>query len=204
MSHKNYFKAKSFCLFVTFLALISCKKANDSNEIIEPIETESVDLTHLPFGGGGAYIREMAPPLNWALIDTKGNFILDYEYSYIGQFRNGYAPAAKETKGGVINTAGQIVLPFIYDQELSFSDGVAPLRVSGNWGLINSKGDTIVPPTYKKIHPFSNGFGIYEEGDKFGFMDTSGQIIVEARFEMLSNFHNPNDQNELNAAWVFR
>jgi hypothetical protein len=66
MSHKNYFKAKSFCLFVTFLALISCKKANDSIEIIEPIETESVGLTHLPFGGIGEtqiLVRNQGDPL---------------------------------------------------------------------------------------------------------------------------------------------
>jgi len=45
-----------FCLGFS-LILIGCKKSEDPAEIEEVIETETVDITHLPFGGPNILIR---------------------------------------------------------------------------------------------------------------------------------------------------
>lgn len=52
MNSKTYLKTTSVCLCLTFI-MLSCKKTEDENAIIEDTPIETVDLTRLPFGGVG-------------------------------------------------------------------------------------------------------------------------------------------------------
>ncbi len=55
----------------------------------------------------------------WGFIDTHGALVIDYLYTQVGSFCDGYAPIAQDFGGvlrwGIIDLKGEIVIPFEYD-----------------------------------------------------------------------------------------
>ncbi|MFT4643194.1 MAG: hypothetical protein ACI89R_001038 [Candidatus Azotimanducaceae bacterium] len=51
MNYRHSIKAINICLFTTLFTIISCNKSDDANEMADQNLPETVDLTHLPFGG---------------------------------------------------------------------------------------------------------------------------------------------------------
>lgn len=60
-----------------------------------------------------AYSGRVSPPSDNAVLDSDGNRITEFIYSYIGPFKNGVAVAAKNNYGyGLINKNGAEITPF--------------------------------------------------------------------------------------------
>lgn len=83
-------------------------------------------------------------------------------YTSLGSFNDGIAPAILDNKLGYINTKGETVIPFIFDNRLTvdeqrFNKKNIYLCLNGKCGVMNLKKDTIVPFRYDLIRT-KNGF----------------------------------------------
>tara|TARA_B100000508_G_C11465858_1_gene282469 strand:- start:9746 stop:11401 length:1656 start_codon:yes stop_codon:yes gene_type:complete len=97
----------------------------------------------------------------WGLIDTLGNFLIDYKYERIGHFFDGTAPAKDRRNNSrltavLINKKGEVISK-PYHNITPFKDGLAQCFINGQgYGFINSTGKEIVPPLFYRA-----GYGSY-------------------------------------------
>ncbi len=94
------------------------------------------------FYGGVATVAKNAPDFSgwqYALIDTKGNFVVDFSvYDYIAHCNEGLLCVEKNDKYGYIDTKGNVVIPLMYDSADYFDNGVAEVGIKTDkidkWG----------------------------------------------------------------------
>ncbi len=76
----------------------------------------------------------------WALINTKGKNITDFEYDFIiahTWYEKGLVVAYKNEKAGVLNVKGEVIIPFEYDEIMSYSANTGfRVRKGENWSYI--------------------------------------------------------------------
>lgn len=98
----------------------------------------------------------------FSLVNSKGEILNAYEFSFIGPFCNGLAVVCKsrysectiepgnemhiygaEGKMGYINTVGQVVIPLIFDKAQTFKNGKAKVENNGREFYIDKFGNEI-------------------------------------------------------------
>ena len=96
---------------------------------------------------GDDVITVMDDSGKYCVADMAGNLISKtlLDYSWVGAFENGIAPARKfrDGKEGYINTNGEYVIKPQFDKAFDFSCGYASVGKKGEWGYINEKGELV-------------------------------------------------------------
>lgn len=96
---------------------------------------------------GDDVITVMDDSGKYCVADMAGNLISKtlLDYSWVGAFENGMAPARKfrDGKEGYINTNGEYVIKPQFDKAFDFSCGYASVGKKGEWGYINEKGELV-------------------------------------------------------------
>ena len=140
--------------------------------------------------------------MGWRLgyIDAVGTMVVPQQFSDLGSFGDGLAPArihpdsprdylnGSEGRGlwGYIDATGQFAIKPRFEDALVFRHGLAAVQVDGKWGLVGKDGKTVLKPQYKAVAVQSEKIAAVEVGGVWGFVDTAGQSITEPQFEAAS------------------
>jgi hypothetical protein len=154
-----------------------------------------------PFGSTAPIAREVG------YIDTEGNFVIEPNLSFAGQFVDGLAPAANAStrQRGFIDETGEfvILLPDDVSATGPFSEEVAPgidfkQQVSTgtcSYGFLNKEGEWVIEPQFCDLRPFKGGYASYAVDDEtlglrlWGFIDKSGEVVIDAQYLFVSDFY---------------
>lgn len=129
-----------------------------------------------------------------ALMTTTGELVTGYEFTDIGKFNDGVAPASKGKLWGYIDTKGEWVCEPKYHRAHEFSEGRAvienfipnPFKAYGRivaHGLIDRDFNVIVEPKHREIGKFKDGYAHVYTFESWGkhsnYMDKQGNLFVE-------------------------
>jgi len=154
----------------------------------------------------------------WGYLSLDGETIIDYKYSFAGEFRNGIAAVSDsqffDTENqfndgiGFINKCGEIIIPLVYtifSDNVTRKGGYLELIIDGyyNTGLFSENGNRITPENSYSIGlpniienddllPFkvySDWGGNDVEIDRFcGYTNVNGEIIIEENYKRCDLF----------------
>jgi hypothetical protein len=80
----------------------------------------------------------------WGYIDTTGKLVIDYQFEWAGNFREGLARVQQNGKWGYIDKSGEFVIPPRFEWAENFVDGVAEVWVDDVYCFIDRTGRIIV------------------------------------------------------------
>ncbi len=135
----------------------------------------------------------------YGFIDTKGQWKIAPQFTFAGDFSEGFAIVTKGEKSGYITQDGNwLPIPFIvYQNSRPFSEGLAIVRSDHDY-FINTKGETAINEEqlaqYAYIEDFHdnralvNKYSADEEEGLFGYLDPSGTEIIPAQFTQAESF----------------
>lgn len=137
---------------------------------------------------------------HYLMIDRAGKTIFEFpaSYDWIGNFKDGLAPAYDGEKLGYIGLNGQVVIDFEYDWIENeyvtgeFNSGVAVVEKDGKTGAINRFGRVVIPIEFDYIWDFTDGAALAKKGDEEGAINTLGRFIFQDSEEayILDSYHN--------------
>ena len=127
----------------------------------------------------------------YGFINTKGEQVVECEFSYADAFSEGLARVEKDGKSGYINTKGEQVIECKFDEASGFSEGLAEVakayeshRESRH---VNTKGNFIVfdednnqIEAIKKVSDKSGNIFLLSNSDgKFGLLDANYNVLIK-------------------------
>lgn len=141
------------------------------------------------FDDGLAPVKEKRKG-NWGFIDTQGNLVIDYQYSYIYSFSEGLACAQKSDGGlyGFIDTSGNVVIPFEYSHVNYFSEGVVHVVYGSHGYILDKTGAVLATTDYESSGICSEGLISVRKDDKWGFIDKEGNLVIDCQYDVVSEF----------------
>lgn len=126
----------------------------------------------------------------WTIFDKTGKIskILDANYNYVGEYKEGYFVAVThDGVGKYLDKSGNVVFTLTGKSfgsvPADFSEGLCPAYDKDNkLGFINIKGEWVIKPQYVCITKgFKNGLATLEfhteKGTKNGYMDKTGKLV---------------------------
>jgi len=141
------------------------------------VENGSFTITLDEIFAGGNGQRTLG---KWGYIDKTGQVIIDFQFTDVGRFTEGYARVAKEEgKYGYIDKSGKTVIPLIYDSAFGAGDGlfsvgniVGKTAAAGvdvyKYGFIDINGNVVVPLEYDDVCAFIDGVAYaIKDGDLY-------------------------------------
>lgn len=133
------------------------------------------------------------------MIDINGNYIVQPEYQYIGNFYENLAYVRTEGKEGYVNKKGEFVIWPKFDSAWDFHNGLAKVEEEGCIGYINKKGEYVIYPKYKDGSDFKDGYAIVEDnGRKYHLLTKSGEVKKTFQYEdIYLNYCGENNFNKL-------
>lgn len=142
--------------------------------------------------------------VEWGVIDSVGNTVIDYQFDYLEFSDDGEILAAqRDSRYGYINLKGEILVPFEYEYAYPFENGYARVGYQAEpdaglsdagriyWGMIDTSGKTVIPMEYDSItyHESDGSFSAVTDGktkyytlneEKLESIETvSGDILLE-------------------------
>jgi len=119
----------------------------------------------------------------YGVVNTKGEIILQPDYGYLGNVRNGMILFSDyttdyATKYGYINIKGETVIEPQFDYAYDFSENMAVVGIydtetyETNYGYINLNGDLVVDYQFSSAESFSEGFAIVQKKFDYNVMMT--------------------------------
>ena len=123
-------------------------------------------------------------------IDTKGNFVIEPQYSFASNFVNGLAAVydRDKDKSYLINRKGEKLYEAEGSYEISISNARPgePVIFSVSHeksGLADCEGNIIIQPdVYDYIGEIRCGRAIVAKDDKFGIIDMSGNLVIPLEY----------------------
>ena len=134
--------------------------------------------------GEGKFEVEKEKDGKAACINTKGEYITDYDYDLLGDFAEGLAYVEDGEKCGYINEKGEVVIDFKYDWGGNFSCGLAAVCKDDKYFYIDKEGNTAIElDGISKANTFSkDGYAVVECGNKYGIINTKGEWVLDPQF----------------------
>jgi hypothetical protein len=128
----------------------------------------------------------------WGFMDSLGKTLIQPQFEFARQFKNGVAIVKNEKSWGLVDKTGKSVLECIYNDvqylENSDSQMIQVLVRKERIGLINHTGKVIVPAIYTDLGNVQEGRIAVERGDKWGFCDLNGNEIIACQYEKVQGF----------------
>ncbi len=133
-----------------------------------------------------------------AIINKKGNYILDFYYHGILYLGNNYYLLYEEEKtfmGHYI--AGKFIIKEVpYEYVYDFSEGLAAVILNNYIGYINEALEVVVPFEYDRNpliqHQFYQGKAIAIKNGYYGIINNKNEIIIPFEYDYIQ----PNNENE--------
>lgn len=124
-------------------------------------------------------------PLVWALIDTKGRFLVGPTDGGISDIsRNGLRVASPKAWNpqGYVDGAGALRIPALFEQANMFAaNGLAAVKIGGKWGYIDGSGTLVVPARYDEAQDFGrwapHGLAAVVLDGRQSFIDRHGRTV---------------------------
>ena len=101
-----------------------------------------------------------------------------WEFDYVCEFKEGFAPIEKDGKWGYINTKGEQAIECKFDVALGFNEGLAPVYKDGKYGYINTKGEQAIECKFDDAKYFYEGFAVVKKDGKWGYINTKGYSVI--------------------------
>ena len=133
----------------------------------------------------------------------KEEVVIAPEYSFAGDFIEGYSRVQKNGKMGYIDRQGNVVIDFLYERSSHFYEGLANVQLNNKWGLINTKGEVILPFEYDNIDMFNEGFASVQRNGKRGFINEQFVEVIECQYDEGYDFNEGLANVKLNNKWGF-
>ena len=129
----------------------------------------------------------------WGYIDTVGQVLVQPQYEFVRNFKNGVGLVQENGKWGMINREDDRLLPCKYDG-LQFLENTNNqiLRVYTNrqkYGLIDTLGQVRVDLAYDEIGVFKEGRLAVKRNGLWGFVDQDGEEVIPCRFRRVNYFN---------------
>jgi len=150
------------------------------------------------FAGGVAVVVEVDKEgvERYGLINTKGNFIVDYNKTPMNNLGEGMIAFLNSSeKVGLLNSKGKEILQATYDGIEEFSEGLAIAWKGEKMGYINTKGDVAIElQKFAELWYFHEGVAWAKKAnsEKYDLIDKKGNVILTltSAQEPQSSFHN--------------
>lgn len=145
---------------------------------------------------------------DWAVINTKGEMVVEPKFANWLTFHNGLAKFKLErglfSTYGFIDTKGDTVIYPKFEKLSDFSDGLCMASTDGfKYGYIDTKGEWVIQPSREigmmmKVNKeyvftdkdFSEGLVAVSEKEKYGVMDKTGATVIPMKFAAIGKFSN--------------
>lgn len=127
------------------------------------------------------------------VINLKGEFVHNADYTYISDFSDGFA-AAKIGKQFYILTkdggSAEVTVPVIDLKK--FSEGLAPFRSkTKKFGFMNTAGEETIEAKFLGVGYFSHGLAWAKvDGNMIGIINTKGEWVVEPQYAAAKEYDN--------------
>lgn len=121
----------------------------------------------------------------FGFVNSDGNLITDFSFTYAKDFSEGLAGVYKNNKWGFIDATGQLVIPHAFDNASDFKEGLCQVSQNDKWGVIDKKGNWVLKNEYDSLSAFDFGLAIAEKkeglfnGIKSFVIDKQGNRIVD-------------------------
>ena len=104
----------------------------------------------------------------WGYVNTKGQKVLPFEYSYAHSFKEDAAIVQLSPFYGVINKKGEYLIDPLQEELRPLNDSVLIAKSLGKYGLITLEGDTLLAYKYVNIEPIDEFVvKLEEQGEVF-------------------------------------
>jgi hypothetical protein len=152
-----------------------------------------------PFSEGlaaaGIFTRKGRPSsLRYGYIDRTGEYIIPPQFSYVKNFRQGFAKVSADMKTWhSIDRGGRTVATPPYQIDGPFSDGLAVAHMGEQkwtYGFVDFQGRIAIPFQFDGAGDFSEGLApVKMHGKwKWGYIDRRGNMVIPPRFDSASSF----------------
>lgn len=128
----------------------------------------------------GDYAIVQNKDLKEAVIDKKGNIIIDFEYGDFDNLSEGFMSYKDNGKYGYIDIVKKYRSALLYDDIRYFKEGLAAICIDGKWGFINKNGDVVIEPKYYAVSDFSEGLAAvsYSYHITAGYINKKGKMVI--------------------------
>jgi hypothetical protein len=145
----------------------------------------------------------------WGFADRTGKIVITPQFTKVGEFSEGLAPAALkvpvpgEDNWGYVDMGGKMVIHPQFSQAGPFSEGLALVWSGGarlrdpvvkdfvKMGYIDKTGRWVIHSRFKYyfFEDFSSGLIPFRKnGGKWGYMDRTGKITIRPQFDWAGRF----------------
>ncbi|TGL52279.1 WG repeat-containing protein [Leptospira kemamanensis] len=131
----------------------------------------------------------------FGFIDLKENVVMDFEFSFIGDFHDGYAVfrEGEDRKGprGFLNKKGDLLGGKYYDMTYNFQNGYGAVELNRKYGLIDRTGKIVVPIQYDLITGIHNGWAVFKREEHQGLVNAQGieKKFVHDKYDLRGYFY---------------
>ncbi|MCB0191184.1 MAG: WG repeat-containing protein [Anaerolineae bacterium] len=130
-----------------------------------------------------------ADSLTYGFVDEAGEWVIEPEFDFAGEFVEGLAVIEQDGQYGYIDPSGDVVVEPQYDFAFDFSEGLAPVAVDGEAGYIDQTGAMVIEPQFDDARPFTaEGLAVVRMGQNYGYIDQEGQFVIDPQFESAFSF----------------
>lgn len=129
----------------------------------------------------------------YGLINTKGKFIVEPEYSYISQFSEGLSVAIKDSSFLVLDEEGKTLTSKPYNYISPYKNGRALFsqfdeRKVFLYGYLDRNGKEIIPAKYINGSDFVAGKAIVQKSqEKFELIDMQGKVLNSYNYPLVGD-----------------
>lgn len=126
----------------------------------------------------------------YALIDKNGKYLLNPEYTGLGEVSKIIA-FNKGKQWGYLNIEDKSVtiLP-LFDFASSFHYGLAVVDVKGLQGVINEKAKWIIPTIFTSVKLIAENFYLVYNGASYGLYSLSGDQLIPLEYDQIRSISN--------------
>ena len=142
----------------------------------------------------------------YALINTKGDFLLEYASKPLMNLGEGrIAFLASNNKIGIMDKNGNEIVSGTFDDLYMYSDGLCLVKRNDKWGFIDKNGNYAIDLIYEYASIFQDNVAwVNSDGDRWKVIDKSGNTVLTLADRQYPNslFHNglaqiyDSDENE--------
>ncbi len=126
----------------------------------------------------------------YAIIDKSGKYILNPEYTGLGEVSKIVA-FNKGKQWGYLNLEDKTItiLP-LFDFASSFHYGLAIVDVKGLQGVINEKAKWIIPTIFTSVKLIADNYYLVYNGAKYGLYSLSGDQLIPLEYDQIRSVSN--------------
>ena len=127
---------------------------------------------------------------NTALVDSTGNFVLNFIYNSIGSYDNGYVSILKSGKVGIVNVAKKLTIPPTYEGRLEpYSDTLLVAPTDGLKGFISASNEELSGFDFDEVRYWNDSVALVRIEEEWILHDIPNEeALVEGinEYELIS------------------